>query len=376
METCPTFQAYQCRSASSSRHCPSRWMECDSGTHSRRFPPRQGGDFHGERERSEGVVRRNSLQWVLGSACANQCQRERHRNLRAGTGMEWLYAEPSTLPASAWRHLRTVPEPGTIGRKCERRWNEPNRSESEQTIQYTDKQGWQAAELAPRVAVRRWLKHRPGVEVFDVRPPTRIAGREELQVVPIASSTYDGALRASRMDGVMTRPFYTTRGRRNPLPLRSTTSAFLSGRSFAENVLACRTCIWCGDDTLGTCRKSKNNRLRRGCETRAEKYTKFLGELRDVSGLPVSRGPDAVTDLLTGWKVSPVKTFRQGYRRTLVVRALEQPMSTKLQHEFGLAVIKRTAMQKARPIPEIQKWVPASDRRKPGEMQSTHRPGQ
>ena len=70
--------------------------------------------------------------------------------------------------------------------------------------QYTDKQGWRAAELAPRVAARRWLQHRAGVEVFDVRPPTRIAGREELQVVAqIASSTHDGALRASGTDGVI-----------------------------------------------------------------------------------------------------------------------------------------------------------------------------
>ena len=66
-----------------------------------------------------------------------------------------------------------------------------------------------------------------------------------------------------------------------------------------------------------------------------ENYNKFLGELWDVSGLPPSWGPDAVTDFLAGWKVSPLKTFRQGYRRTWVVRAMEQPMSTKLQHDFG-----------------------------------------
>ena len=76
---------------------------------------------------------------------------------------------------------------------------------------YTDKQGWEAAELAPRVAAKRWLQYRAGVEVFDVRPPTRIDGREELQVVAqVVSSTYDRALRASGTDGVMTRPFYTT----------------------------------------------------------------------------------------------------------------------------------------------------------------------
>ena len=76
--------------------------------------------------------------------------------------------------------------------------------------QYTDKQGWEAAKLAPRVAARRWLQHRAGVKLFDVRPPTRIVGREELRVVAqIVSSTYDG-LRASGTDSVMTRPFCTT----------------------------------------------------------------------------------------------------------------------------------------------------------------------
>ena len=87
-----------------------------------------------------------------------------------------------------------------------------------------------------------------------------------------------------------------------------------------------------------------------------EDHAEFQGEWWDVSGLPLSRSPDAVTDFLAGWKVSPVRTFRHGYRRAWVVRALEQPM----------AVIKRTAMQKARPNPEIQKWVPASDQKKTG----------
>ena len=49
--------------------------------------PRRG--FLGERERSEGVDGRNALQWVLGSACAYQFERERRRNLSAGTGREW-----------------------------------------------------------------------------------------------------------------------------------------------------------------------------------------------------------------------------------------------------------------------------------------------
>ena len=97
-----------------------------------------------------------------------------------------------------------------------------------------------------------------------------------------------------------------------------------------------------------------------------ENYAKFLGELLDVSGLPLSWGPEAVTDFLAGWKASPVRTFRQGYRRTWVVRALEHPMSTKLQHEFGLAVIKRSTAQRTKTSPEIQKWMPASEQKKTG----------
>ena len=93
---------------------------------------------------------------------------------------------------------------------------------------------------------------------------------------------------------------------------------------------------------------------------------KLLGELRDVSGSPLSWSPDAVTDFLGGWKVIPVKTFRQGYRHNWIVRATDQPTSTKLQHEFGLAVIKHTDMQKVKQNQEIQKWMPASEQKKTG----------
>ena len=122
-----------------------------------------------------------------------------------------------------------------------------------------------------RVAAIRWLQHRAGVEVFDLRPPTRIAGREELQGLwpQIASSTFERALRASGTDGVMTRPFYTTEEEKNQLPFSAFTSGFLTGWSLAENVMARRMCFWCGDDTLGTRRSSNNNRLRRSGETRA-----------------------------------------------------------------------------------------------------------
>ena len=81
-------------------------------------------------------------------------------------------------------------------------------------------------------------------------------------------------------------------------------------------------------------------------QMRPDNYCKFLVDLWDVSGLPALPGPDAVTYFFAGWKVTPLKTFRQGYRRTWVVRAAEQPLSTKLQHDFGLAVIKRATIKK------------------------------
>ena len=61
-------------------------------------------------------------------------------------------------------------------------------------------------------------------------------------------------------------------------------------------------------------------------------------------------------------KVSPMKSFRQGYRRTWVVRAAEKPMSTTIAARFCLAVIKRTAMQQPRQEPVIQKWTPAAEK--------------
>ena len=71
-----------------------------------------------------------------------------------------------------------------------------------------------------------------------------------------------------------------------------------------------------------------------------DNYSKFQGELS------LSWDPNAVTFFIAGWKVIPVNTFRQGYRRTWVGRAAEQPMSMKLQHDCGLEVMKRTPMQR------------------------------
>ena len=137
--------------------------------------------------------------------------------------------------------------------------------------QYTDKQGWEAAEPAPRVAARPWLQHRAGVEVLDVRPPPRIAGREELQVVAqIASSSRGSSAREWK------------RRRDDP--------SFLHWQ-IALGVVTTR---------LGPAVRVKIPDFEKVARlVQPENYNKFLGELWDVSGLPLSWGPDAVTDCLT-----------------------------------------------------------------------------
>ena len=131
LETCPTFRTCRCRPDSSTRHTPTRRMECESRTHSRGFAPRQGGDFLGERERGEGVDGGDALQRVLDSARLVEVQKSRC----------WyktrMYAERAALPASAGGGRGAFPcstRAQHHKRKRERWWNEANRSEPEQTV--------------------------------------------------------------------------------------------------------------------------------------------------------------------------------------------------------------------------------------------------
>ena len=162
-----------------------------------------------------------------------------------------------------------------------------------------------------------------GVEVLDVRPPSRVAEREELQVVAqVTSFTCENALRADR---VMTRPFFVikeeeTLFRSVLLPLQFSLDRALRQATW----LADRAC-GVVTSRMGLAVKSTRSRLRGDNKlVQPENNSKFLGELKVASGLPLSWVPDAVTDFLAGWDVN---TSRQGYRRT-----------TRIQHDFGLAV--------------------------------------
>ena len=51
-------------------------------------------------------------------------------------------------------------------------------------------------------------------------------------------------------------------------------------------------------------------------------------------------GKESLLDFLSGWHVTPIHTFRHGFRRTWIVRATADPIETIIQHDFGIAVVK------------------------------------
>ena len=108
-----------------------------------------------------------------------------------------------------------------------------------------------------------------------------------------------GARRVSETDGVVTRPFYTTEEKSVPWFY-----LWISHwkKPCEKTSWLGRSCFWCGDDAHGASCKSKNNRLRWKVVklVQPENYNKFLGELRNVSGLPLSLGPRCC-DRLSCW---------------------------------------------------------------------------
>ena len=61
---------------------------------------------------------------------------------------------------------------------------------------------------------------------------------------------------------------------------------------------------------------------------------------------------------LDPWEVSPEYTFRQGSRRTWVVRARTAPAVSKVQHEEGLAVIQAARPRQSPAARRIERWQP------------------
>ena len=73
----------------------------------------------------------------------------------------------------------------------------------------------------------------------------------------------------------------------------------------------------------------------------------LLGKKFEISGLPMAMGKQSLQDFLGEWRVHPLYTYRQGFRRTWIVRSSQEPTEKMLQHDFGLAVIKDAPPRKS-----------------------------
>ena len=51
-------------------------------------------------------------------------------------------------------------------------------------------------------------------------------------------------------------------------------------------------------------------------------------------------GKESLLDFVSGWHVTPLHTFRHGFRRTWIVRAATNPVEKIIAHDFGVAVVK------------------------------------
>ena len=70
---------------------------------------------------------------------------------------------------------------------------------------------------------------------------------------------------------------------------------------------------------------------------------------------------ESLQAFLGEWKVHPLHTFRQGFRRTWIVRAAQQPLETVIYNDFGLAIIKEASPR--RPHPNMERLqAPRPDR--------------
>ena len=72
-------------------------------------------------------------------------------------------------------------------------------------------------------------------------------------------------------------------------------------------------------------------------------------------------GKESLQQFLGDWAVHPLHTFRQGFRRTWIVRSTQQPVEKTVFHDYGLAVIKEAAPRRMHQHTERYQ-VPRADR--------------
>jgi len=207
---------------------------------------------------------------------------------------------------------------------------------------------WQAVQTRAKSAARPWMKNRVGVSVLDVHPPTRLKDHPgTVQMVVQLGSVQDQQklLAAAGLDGIWSRMFLTGPSDREhfkivPLPFGVT---FPQARDKA---------LFLGELSCGAvpCGKGFGIRvLASNFEQVLQKIRPadadlFLGKQWEISGLPCSCGENALRQMLQGWSMRPAFTFRvgQGLRatRTWIVRSVQEPTVSIVQHQFGLALVK------------------------------------
>jgi len=210
------------------------------------------------------------------------------------------------------------------------------------------KEVWESLQSRAIPATRAWLKNRVGVSVLDVHPPTRLLDQEDAVQIVVQVESGPGLLKlfcASGMDGVFVREFWDSASDRNrykivPLPFDMSLQQARDKATFLGAV--CVGVMPCGKGfgvrVLTSDFESVLHKLR------PDDASMFLGSKWEISGLPCSCGEESLLEFVSPWQVRPMFTFRVGQgmssTRTWIVRAVEEPSATIVQHPFGLAVVK------------------------------------
>ena len=92
----------------------------------------------------------------------------------------------------------------------------------------------------------------------------------------------------------------------------------------------------------------------------------LLAPMFEVSGLPLWCGREAMGNLIPGWVVSPLYTYKQQSSRTWIVAAKEAPFERTYQHADGLVLIQEHQPTRRFSAGKAPTFVPAS---RPGSVE-------
>ncbi len=219
---------------------------------------------------------------------------------------------------------------------------------------------WKSVMKDPVAKMRGWLRERAKANVLETRPPTRLPGEPGLQaLVYVSLATAPAVLRASGAAGVFTRDFYESDEDRQ----KYRTVPCQEGCSLKA---ALEQAGHMGNEAYGVVRTKRGFAIRvKATEyegvvrrLRPEDAQHFIGDRWEISGLPVTTGKEAVQEFVSGWAVHPLFSFRQGWRRTWVVRAASAPDTRLIEHQAGYAVIQEYQPRHGKAPTERERWQP------------------